>query len=157
MPRHVYIFCKDNKKINFEDIAELVKDGIFFDEDPEFNIGEESFIEIQYDPNLRPIFIELVDDSQMVEEMKKEMYEENIKDMRCESVDDEKKKNEIAAFIAESNNIYDIEFSWSDLSEDCWAMKACVEAFLAREKKGIILADEGAYDESLQLIINFQS
>ena len=66
MTRNVSIFCQDNKIITFEDIAEFIKDGWWFDECPKFNIGEESFLDIQYDPNLRPIGIELFDDSQMV-------------------------------------------------------------------------------------------
>lgn len=155
MARHVYIFCQDAKNINFKDIAEFIKDGWWFDECPEFNIGEESFVEIQYDPNLRPILIELFDDPKMVEEIKKETYEEELENVKCTSIDEEKTKSEIVGKIGASTHIYNIEFSWSDLSGDCWAMKACVEAFLAREKKGLILADEGVYDENLQLIMKF--
>ena len=155
MARHVMIFCQDDKKINFKDIAEFIKDGWWFDECPEFNIGEESFVEIQYDPNLRPIIIELLDDPQMVEEIKKETYEEQLEKVKCTSIDEEKIKSKIVSKIAGAIHIYNIEFSWSDLSEDCWAMKACTEAFLARGKKGLILADEGVYDENLQLIMSF--
>jgi hypothetical protein len=155
MARSVLIFCQNDKFINFKDIAEFVKDGWYFDECPEFNIGEESFVEIKYDPNLRPIVIELFDNPQMVEEIKQESHELYLDRIKVTSIADEEAKNEIASKIAASMNIYKVEFSWSDLSESCWEMMACVESFLAKEKQGIIVADEGAYDENIELIISF--
>ena len=157
MARAIYIFCQDDKTINFKDIAEFIKDGWHFDECPEFNIGEEDFIEIKYDPNLRPISIELFDDSQMVEEIKQESCEFYIDRIKSTSLIEQELKNTIANKIKLTTNIYKIEFSWANLSEDCWNMMVSVETFLANKKKGIILADEGIYDENLQLIINFQT
>ena len=157
MARSVWIFCQDDKFINFKDIAEFIKDGWWFDDCPGFNIDEKSFVEINYDPNLRPISIELIDDPQMVEEIKQESHELYIDRIELNSLADEEVKNKIVAKIAATTNIYKVEFSWSDLIEDCWDMMASVEAFLARKKRGVILADEGAYDENLQLIINFHS
>ncbi len=68
---------------------------------------------------------------------------------------DKATKSMVLTAIMASKNIYSVEFSFDDLSEDCWAMKACVESFLATEKKGIIVADEGIYDSSIKLIMNF--
>jgi len=44
----------------------------------------------------------------------------------------------------------------SDISEDCWAMLDCLEAFVARKLDGVVYATEGIYDQELQPLWRFQ-
>ena len=155
MSRSILILCQDNNEVTFQEIMQFIKDGYYFDEQPEFEIHEDRII-IHYDLDVRPITIEIFTDSKIVEEIKQERYEVVTDNIKKSSVsNDEELTSKILSRVMASKNIYRIEFSYDDLSEDCWGMKAAVESFLATEKKGLILADEGIYDSNLKLIVSF--
>ena len=154
MGRSILIFCQNENKISFQEIIQFIRDGIYFEEDPEFGIHED-YIIIQYDSNFKPIVIREINNSKLVEDIKTERYEEIVEISSSMSICDKGTRDMILSSILMSKDIYRIEFSYDDLSEECWAMKACVESFLATEKNGIILANEGVYDSNVKLIMSF--
>jgi hypothetical protein len=154
MSKSVSIFCKDSDNLTSKQIIEFIKDGCYFEEEPKFSCPDENRIIIQYDLNLRPIIIESFISLEAVEEMKHETNEHVLARLEHSDLDyKEELKNTILLEIIASKVIVLIEFSDGELSEDCWDMMASVESFIAKNNNGLIIAEEGVYNSSLQKIL----
>jgi hypothetical protein len=153
MSKSVLIFCQYSDNFTSEEIIEFIKDGCYFEEDPEFSCPDENRIIIQYDLNLRPIVIESVTSLVAIEEIKYELQEHILsRSNRLELPVREQLKNTILSKMIASQLIFLINFSHNELNEDCWDMMASVESFIAKNN-GLIIAEEGVYNSDLQKIL----
>jgi hypothetical protein len=137
MSKSVSIFCQDSDNFTSEEIIEFIKDGCYFEEEPDFSCPDENRIIIQYDLNLRPIVIESVTSLVAIEEIKYEFKEHILS--RRDRLDlsvREQLKNTILSKTIASKLIFLINFSHDELNEDCWDMMASVESFIAKKIMG---------------------
>lgn len=155
MSESVLVLCQDTKPITCQEIIDFINDGCYFDEDVRLmNVTNKSVV-IEYCVGVRPIIIHFFSELDTIDEMKEETRELVNDRMKNDRLDDWMRKN-ILSIVDRCQEIFLVEFAVStELSEECWDAMASVEAFIAREKQGIIIADEGVYNEKLELIAAF--
>jgi hypothetical protein len=92
---------------------------------------------VKYQPDKRPIDVQRWTDEMTA--TLDEIVEEHTLD------------EELTARLRQSRQAFVFEVP-GDPPEDVWDMLAATEAFLARERDGIVVADEGIYDAELRLL-----
>ncbi len=147
----IEIFCRSEQSISRSEIIALVQEGYYFDSDPKFEPSLNSpnaqdykwdELAIYYDSARRPVIISLFIESKVVEEMVSEAIEHL----------ETSNKRDLSVHIAGSKKIFRIEIASWEVTEECWQMLACLEALLASELDGLIMADEGIYNKELEFI-----
>jgi hypothetical protein len=157
MTNTVLILCENSNSTIIEKIMEFIEDGCYFDEELKFSFPDNGkCLHIEYALNHRPIIFELIDDVKIVDEIKEETIA-NIIEVTEEKFIERRKIDLILSAIKRASSAFYFEFYYVDMNEDCWEMMACVESFLARENNGIIFADEGVYNSSLELFLDYMN
>jgi hypothetical protein len=86
--------------------------------------------------------------------IKQEEMEPTLSDIRdkLEDFDDSEQKQEIVRRAKETRQMFQFEIP-GDLPQDVWEMCDQAEAFLARERDGIIVSDEGVFDGEMKQLL----
>jgi hypothetical protein len=157
MSYSIYVLCRKPEPITRGEIAEFIEDGVFFDDvsfmppagSQEAAAPAWDYLEVHYDGDPQPVIIRRLVDSDV--RGKVEIVETTL--LECEV----RMPNDVAAFLASVQQVFELQFHrGGGVSEDCWAMLDCLEAFLAKERDGIVFSSgDGIYDADLQPKVNW--
>jgi hypothetical protein len=147
MSQLIHVFCCSGETLSRAEVIDFVEDGVFFDNSkfqPEENYGGESswVLEIIYNTEKRPIQLSINTADEVTRETIQEIISEHVKGQLTP---------EQEALIAKLNQtLQHFQIEIGVISEECWMMLDCLEAFIANKLDGIVYADEGIYDKDLQ-------
>jgi len=105
---------------------------------------------VKYAPDKRPIVVHHY--------ITREEMEPTLSDIRdkLEEVDDSEAKREVVKRLDETRQMLQFEIP-DDLPQDVWEMCDAAEAFLARERDGLIVSDEGVFDGEMNQLVRFDN
>lgn len=151
MKYYLRVFCQKSTPLSPEEVIEFIKDGFFFEQNPQITLQKENDlnweIKIVYDRERDPVIISTHSDDK---ESKKEI--EEIKFVLNISKDS-KKKEMISELINSTNAVYTLQINQDQITDDCWEMLDSVEAMLMRLCNGILFtSDNEFFDQKLQKI-----
>jgi hypothetical protein len=154
MSYYLRIFCRSSTPITRKEVAEFIKEGVYFDTQPRFepppNAPEAQdaswdSMKVHYQEGKRPVVFFRDASNEMLEEE----IEERVEAFKDGNVSNRQKK--IIERLEGSNQVIAIELSPEQLSDDCWEMLDNLQVYLAGKYDGIIYAPgEGYYDADLQ-------
>ncbi|MCA1992914.1 MAG: hypothetical protein LDL41_12895 [Coleofasciculus sp. S288] len=155
------IFCQNPQSVPSNEITDFIRDGWYFDEPPNFEVQPSTEAEdethwkcitIHYQPDKRPVRIELTLNDQLLQQE----IEETIEAIR-QSGQLNQQQN-LVEKLAASKQIIAIENDYLGLTDAAWEMLDSLEAYLAQKLSGIIYApDDGFYNEELQPIYKLET
>jgi hypothetical protein len=150
------ILCRSDAPVTADDVEEFVREGVYFDPDPEFSRApagtDESdplALTIRYAPRKRPVILSGTGPGPELDEELADIREQvaNLPpDVR----------GRIQSHLDQTRQVIAIEVDRDRLTEDAWDMLDHLQAHLASVRDGILYApDDGFYDAELQPIGKF--
>lgn len=160
MPLFLRVLCRAPEPVTPKELATFIRDGWFFDEPVRFEPALEGAwatesrwksIEIHYQAGKRPVLIEhLFDSERVAEEVKEALDAVRLAGLAHQQA-------ALVANIRTCRQVFLFEVDPLGATDECWMMLDATEAFLARERDGVIfVAGEGFYDATLQPLCTFQ-
>ena len=154
MSYYLRVFCSSASSVSRRDFVEFITEGVYFDS-PRFEPPANSptlddvmwkQFAVWYEPEKRPLLFYRHGDDEVLREEAREAADA-MKEPSTAS------KKVVVGKLATCKQLFVIEVNPGGITEECWAMVDCLEAFLARRPDGIIYApDEGFYNADLKLI-----
>ncbi|MBC6478928.1 MAG: hypothetical protein EBE86_004545 [Hormoscilla sp. GUM202] len=148
------IFCQSSQQRPWEEIANFIEEGCYFEKKPCFEPSpsgdsakhtQRKSLAIHYQPGKRPVIIELNGDDKLLQQ--------EIKETISQLSERSQQESDLACQLAASKQVIAIEIDQEDAG---WEMLDCLEAYLASSLSGIIYAPEdGFYDDQLQPVYQF--
>ena len=155
MSYYLRVLCKSATPVLRSGIIAFVREGVYFEAEPEFafsaqdggeNAPEWDILKIYYDPQKRPITLTNTGENILLREELRELRE-------ATSEIEPGSEARVLQHLDATRRIIAIEIDPESLSESAWAMLDCLQSFLASRLDGMIFApDEGYYDAALQLV-----
>ena len=151
MKYYLRVFCQNNDPIPPERIMEFIKDGFFFDKQPEMKLHKEDDrnwqLQIVYNKEKEPVIISTSENDKASQ---KEL--EEIKFVLRISKASET-KDSISKLVDSTTNVFTIEINQDQMTDDCWEMLDATEAFIMRECDGVLFtSDNEFFDTKLKKI-----
>ena len=145
----IHVFCRSSDALSLGEVMDFIQDGVFFDDAPEIRGDNERgatswAIDVIYDAQIRPVQISFGEADETTSATIEELLEEHSP-----------AEPALAERLRQTRQELVLHFS-SDISDDCWAMLDCLEAFVARKLDGVVYASEGIYDQELQPLWRFE-
>jgi len=152
MSTFIRIFCQSSDEIAPQEIIDFIREGVFFDPEPNFDLRNSAslgwMIDVIYDPSKRPIQIA---QNWVNEEWQIEITE-TLNVLAAAGVSD--LQYALSKHVAKTTQVIAIEIDVIGLIEDGWQCIGAVESVIAKRLDGIVFADGDAfYDADLQLIL----
>ena len=137
------IFCKKNNCVSPMELIEFIKDGYFFNEQPDFKVESKNDFDyrltIIYDKEKTPVIITgAINNKEGMEDISEIKFVLNISKKS-------KMKEDISEMIESVKFMYSIEIVQEQISEDCWEMLDSTEAMLMRKCDGILFSPENEF------------
>ena len=154
MSTFVNVFCVKGDALSVPEIEELVQDAWLGEEDPVINVVTEhgdgggwATLEVWLPELERPVVLY------------RDTGEEDIADFVAEVSEMAPAEALVAlrARLDRTRQVVGLELHPEFLDDDAWEFVAVLEGVVARRLEGLIVSDEGAYDENLELLVNFRS
>jgi hypothetical protein len=192
MPDRIIVFCTSRTLVSQAELIEFIDDMCFFDETPKFNVSKEEaettdwrFLEVRYDPELRPVLIHYENHSrrdrgepQFISKEQEEQllstgFPENHPDLvryRAGSFENETMIGVIAEEVEELASLEGAEAIISHLNqtyqffmmefgwtatEECHEMTEALASYLAKTYDGIIMDGTGYYNSSFDYLLKY--
>ena len=157
MANWIYVCCRAGSPLTYAQLEDIMGHMGFLDHPAVFEppIDEHnsadpkwsSFI-VRCDPKKRPIVVRhLTSDAELAPLL------EDLRDMVSEAGPDTR-SGEVLRRLEDLSQAYTFELP-DDLPEDVWEMLDVTECFIARERDGIVIAEDGAYDANLKPIMKW--
>ena len=147
------MFCRDKRPVRRAELEDFMGHWGWLDEPARFeppldeSVGADSewgYFELWYRDGKRPI--------QVRHWITRDEIQPTIDELKEEFKDALSDHPEVAKHLSETRQAFVFEMG-ADLPEDVWEMLDVTEAFLARERDGIVVAWEGIYDAQLKLLL----
>ncbi|WNG25524.1 hypothetical protein F0U62_16990 [Cystobacter fuscus] len=152
MSLFVSVFCQSAEPIRAKDLFEFVKEGSYFENPPSVTTSPPNSdtmwtrIDIDYDPGERPVSVYRVEKSDIAEHV-----EEAIDELREANL--VKTQSALVKKLKKSREVFALEIDPVAATDDCWEMVSSLEAWLARERNGVVYApNDGFFDGELNRI-----
>ena len=145
------VFCQKKDQLSPEEVIEFIKDGFFFDHEPEITLQKENGsgwqIKIVYDKEKDPVIISRsVNDKDSRKEIEEVKFVLNISK-------ESKEKELVSKMVNATALVYSLQIDQEQITDDCWEMLDSVEAMLMRSCNGILFtSDNEFFDERLKKI-----
>lgn len=153
----IHVACRSEHVVTYGELEEVMGHMGWLDQPARFdplpdasNTNDPNWgsFRVYYRPDKRPIVVHRQITSEEMEPAVADIRE------RLETLDDSAVKRDIEARLAATKQMFVFEIP-DDLPEDVWEMCDQAEAFLARERDGIIIADEGVFDGEMNQLARF--
>jgi hypothetical protein len=157
MATRIYVLCRSDAPFTYGELEDYINHWGWLDSPARFEplLNEQSAkdtswssFEVYYHPDQRAIRISRRTTSDEMEPVLSDI------DEQLEDVDDSDRKRDIEARIKQTRQLFTFEVP-GDPPEDVWEMLSATEALIARERDGIIFADEGVYDAEMNQLLAF--
>jgi hypothetical protein len=155
MSTHLTVFCRSRQLLPIQTLIDEIKNGVFFDDSAWFEPApgtEEAAttdwksFQIYYQPDKRPVVITHDVNNAQVQLLIQEAGDKLAQAGLAE------KHADLLEHLTTTYQTFVFEIDSWGATDDAWAMVDSIEAFLARTLDGVIAADEGFYNQDLQLI-----
>jgi hypothetical protein len=157
MATAIYVLCRSEEPITYGELEEVMghmgwlERPARFDPPPDDknrNDAAWDSFEVEYDPKKRPVIVRhCVTD----EEMKPHLND--VRDL-FDGADESEQLKELRARVDETKQLVLFEIP-GDPPQDVWMMCDQGEAFVARERDGMIVSDEGVWDGEMNQLLAF--
>lgn len=156
MSLFIHIFCQADNPLRAREIAEFIEEGSYFDNPPKISLEPVSAKEndagwtemkIEYKARKRPVILH--------RETRSDEFMEEVEEAveALESAGLAKKHNELISRMKGTKQLIVFEVDSKGATEDCWEMIDNMEAWIARERNGLIyVSGEGFYNEELETL-----
>jgi hypothetical protein len=156
MATTIYVLCRSEKPITYAELEDVMGHMGWLDQPAKFDppLDERNGT----DPSWRSFRVEYRSDQRPIvirHSITKEEMEPAFSDIREKLEDVEPAAAApIAAWLDATKRMVELEIP-GDPPQDVWEMLDAAETFLARERDGIIVSDEGVFDGELNQILAF--
>ena len=156
MSSFIRVLCRQSGGVSPAELAQFVRDGVFFDDPPSFDPSDAlsqtasedwSTLAIHFHPQLRPVIVWKTAGGPL-------LADEIAEAVEALSMADDPIKTELIDRLSATSVIYALEINESTLTDEAWNMVDSLEAHLARRGAGIVYApDDGFFDEDLERLV----
>ena len=154
MPNFIHVLCRSPEPVTYAELGDFMANMGFLDEDATFEPPldgpaakrhEWGMMSMRYRPDKRPIQVQHWITQEEIQPTVAEIME------RMEDNDLSDDHQDIVERLKEAKQGFEFELD-AELPDDVWEMLDATEAWLCRERDGIILAHEGVFDAKLNQI-----
>jgi hypothetical protein len=157
MANWIYVCCRSTASLSYAQLEDLMGHMGFLDHPAVFEppIDERNRVDpewssftVRYDPKKRRIVVRhLTSDAELAPIL------EDLRDM-ISGAEPDARRGEVVERLDSLAQAYTFELP-DDLPDDVWEMLDMTESFIARERDGIVIAEDGAYDANLKPIMKW--
>jgi len=149
MATWINVLCRAAEPVTYAELADVMNNMGGLDEAAELSppangpdSGDWGLVSVRYAPTKRPVIVH--------QKVTREEMEPSFEDLR-EKIEDlpAEHRATLEAWMAATQRLFIFEVQ-GDPPDDVWEMLAVTQSFLARERDGIVVADEAVYNAALE-------